>query len=134
MNSLRDETCGVFIAANWRAGARLSIVPRLYLPKNAPILSENMKNSYELAMERLNKSSPAVKLTEKQKKALAELDSIYAARIAERELAAQGDVEKAVSAGDDDAADKARQQLIVEKQKIREELETKKDRVRKGGA
>jgi len=41
-----------------------------------------MKSAYELAMERLNKSAPSVKLTAAQKKELAELDSQYAAKIA----------------------------------------------------
>src|ERR1044071_706442 len=44
-----------------------------------------MKSSYELAMERLNKNSPAVKLNPEQKQKLAELDSLYASKIAERE-------------------------------------------------
>ena len=45
-----------------------------------------MKSSYELAMERLNKSAPTTKLTADQKKQLAELDSQYAAKIAQREI------------------------------------------------
>ena len=43
-----------------------------------------MKSAYELAMERLNKTAPVVKVTGAQKKQLAELDSKYAAKIAER--------------------------------------------------
>jgi hypothetical protein len=45
-----------------------------------------MKSAYELAMERLNKKSPTVKLNDDQKKQLAELDSLYASKIAEREI------------------------------------------------
>ena len=45
-----------------------------------------MKSSYELAMERLNKTAPAKKLTTEQKQQLAEIDSQYAAKIAEREI------------------------------------------------
>ena len=59
-----------------------------------------MKSSYELAMERLNKSSPAVKLTAAQKKELAELDTKYAAKIAEREIALKDEITKAAEAGD----------------------------------
>ena len=51
-----------------------------------------MKSSYELAMERLNKTAPTTKLTAPQKKALAELDSRYAAKIAEREMALKGQI------------------------------------------
>ena len=47
-----------------------------------------MKTAYELAMERLNQTAPATKMTGVQKKQLAELDSKYAAKIAERETCA----------------------------------------------
>ena len=43
-----------------------------------------MKSAYELAMERLNKMQPSVKLTAAQKKEMAELDAKCAAKIAER--------------------------------------------------
>ena len=51
---------------------------------------EPMKSAYELAMERLNKSAPTVKLTEKQKKEMGELDSVYASKIAQREIFLKG--------------------------------------------
>ena len=35
-----------------------------------------MKSAYELAMERLNKVAPTVKLTEEQKERIAELESL----------------------------------------------------------
>ena len=59
-----------------------------------------MKTAYELAMERLSKAAPAVKLTGAQKKQLAELDSKYAAKIAEREIALRDEIAKAAAAGD----------------------------------
>lgn len=89
-----------------------------------------MKSAYELAMERLNKAGPSVKLTDEKKKALAELDSLYAAKIAEREVTLRGEIEQAISAGDMEAMEKAQQQLAAERQKLREELEAKKDRLR----
>jgi hypothetical protein len=89
-----------------------------------------MKSAYELAMERLNKSSPAVKLTAAQKKELAELDSKYAAKIAEREIASQGEMDKAAEARDAEKLDQIRQQLADDKRKLQSELEDKKDRVR----
>ena len=46
-----------------------------------------MKTAYELAMERLGKTAPTVKLTARQKQQLAELDSQYAAKTAQREIA-----------------------------------------------
>jgi len=59
-----------------------------------------MKSSYEIAMERLNKTAPTVKLSDVQKKQLAELDSKFAAKIAEREIALQGEIAKSSAAGD----------------------------------
>ena len=91
-----------------------------------------MKSSYELAMERLNKSSPTVKLSADQKKQLAELDSRYAAKIAEREIALKGDIDKATVAGDAETAAKVQQQLADDRRKLQSELEDKKDQVRKG--
>lgn len=88
-----------------------------------------MKSSYELAMERLNKNAPATKLTAKQKKELAELDSRYAAKIAEREIALNGQI---ASADDADKAESLREQLVFDRKKILAELEDKKQRVRDG--
>jgi hypothetical protein len=90
-----------------------------------------MKSSYELAMERLNKASPAVKLTGGQKKQLAELDSKYAAKIAEREIALKDDADKAAVAGDAEKAEQSRRQLVEDRKKLQGELEEKKEQVRK---
>ena len=89
-----------------------------------------MKSAYELAMERLNKTSPAVKLTAGQKKQLAELDSKYAAKIAEREISLQDDINKLIAAGDVEKADQLRQQLALERKSLQTELEEKKEKVR----
>ena len=89
-----------------------------------------MKSAYELAMERLNKTSPAVKLTAGQKQQLAELDSLYAAKIAERELALQDEIRKLENAGDPEKAGEMRQQLTHERKKLQTELEEKKEKVR----
>ena len=45
-----------------------------------------MKSAYELAMERLNKTSPTVKLNAEQKAQIADLESQCAAKIAQREI------------------------------------------------
>ena len=89
-----------------------------------------MKSAYELAMERLSKASPTVKLTGQQKKSLAELDSKYAAKIAEREISIQGDIDKAASAGEAEKADELRQQLVRERKALQAELEEKKQKTR----
>ena len=62
-----------------------------------------MKSAYELAMERLAKDSPAVRLTDEQKKELAELESQCKARIAERELLLKAELQKAIESGDQEA-------------------------------
>jgi hypothetical protein len=89
-----------------------------------------MKSAYELAMERLSKTAPAVKLTAAQKQELAELESVYAAKIAGREIAMKDALAAAHAAGDFEREEKTRQQWLTERQQLQAELETKKDRVR----
>lgn len=89
-----------------------------------------MKSSYELAMERLNKTSPALKLSDAQKKELAELDSQYAAKIAAREIALNSELAKAD--GDFAKEESLREQLLTDRRKLQSELEEKKDRIRAG--
>jgi len=89
-----------------------------------------MKSSYELALERLNKTAPTVKLSEAQKKQLAELDAKYTAKIAEREIALKGEIAQATAAGDVEKMEALRAQLNHERKKIASELEDKKDAVR----
>ena len=89
-----------------------------------------MKTAYELAMERLNKASPAVKLTAGQKQQLAGLDSRYGAKIAEREISLQDEIDRAAGAGDADKAEELQQQLVRERKALRTELEDQKDKVR----
>ena len=89
-----------------------------------------MKSSYELAMERLNKNAPSTKLSAAQKKELAELDSKYAALIAGREIALNGEVASAV--GDFEKQELLRNQLVHDRKKLQAELEDKKEQVRQG--
>jgi hypothetical protein len=90
-----------------------------------------MKSSYELAMERLNKTAPTIKLNNAQKKQLAELDSKYAAKIAEREIALQGEITKSSAAGEFEKVEALQQQLTGERKKLQSELEEKKETVRR---
>ncbi len=93
-----------------------------------------MKSAYELAMERLNKATPTVKLSAAQKKQLAELDSRYKAKLAERELATQAETAQAAAAGDAEKMNASQQRLVVERKKLQAELEDKKEAVRNGKA
>jgi hypothetical protein len=91
-----------------------------------------MKTAYELAMERLNKTAPTVKLTGAQKKQLAELDSKYAAKIAGLEMALKDEISKSSAAGDAEKVETLRQRWVAERQKLQAGLEEEKERVRQG--
>lgn len=87
-------------------------------------------------MERLEKSDPnAVKpLTDGQKKELADLESTYRAKIAEREVFLAGKLREAEASGDRVAADQVRQQLSNERIRLEEERDEKKNAIRESGA
>jgi hypothetical protein len=89
-----------------------------------------MKSAYELAMERLQKTSPSPSLTEEQKKELAELDSKFQAKIAEKELFLKDQIRKAQTEGKIDDIDSLQKQLGSEVRRLREECETKKEKLR----
>ena len=93
-----------------------------------------MKTAYELAMERLSKSSPTVKLTEEQKKEIAELESQCAAKLAGREIFLQGEIVKAIDRGDAEAVGQLEKQLAGDRKTMRAECEDKKEKVRSRAA
>jgi len=81
-------------------------------------------------MERLSKASPTIALTDEQKKELAELDSIYAAKVAEREIFLKGELAKAVEREDAEAHQQIEKQLVSERKRLQAELTEKKDALR----
>jgi hypothetical protein len=89
-----------------------------------------MKSAYELAMERLAKGQPVVTLTGDQKKQLAEVDSIFKARIAEKELFLKGEIQKAQSAGKFEEVESLEKQLASEIKRLQEDCEAKKEKLR----
>jgi hypothetical protein len=89
-----------------------------------------MKSAYELAMERLQKASPSPSLTEEQKKELAELDSKYQAKIAEKELFLKDQIRKAQTKGKVDDIDSLQKQLVSEIRRLQEECEARKEKLR----
>ncbi len=89
-----------------------------------------MKSAYELAMERLNKTAPTKKLTDRQKREIAELGSRFAAKIAEKEMAATAELAAAEAAGDFEKAEEIRRRLAADRAKIQAELEEKKEAIR----
>ena len=72
------------------------------------------------------------KLSQKQKKDLAELDSKYAAKVAEREIFLKGELEKAAVRNDFEAYQQLEKQLVNDRKSLHAELEEKKQKVREG--
>src|SRR5204862_8345623 len=86
-----------------------------------------MKSAYELAMERLQKTSPSFSLTEEQKKELAEVDSIYRAKIAEKELFLKEQIREAQIEGKTEDVELLQKQLTSEVRRLQEDCKAKKE-------
>jgi hypothetical protein len=89
-----------------------------------------MKSAYELAMERLQKTAPSLSLTDEQKEKLAELDSKYRAKIAEKELFLKDQIRKAQTDGKVDDIDSLQKQLASEVGRLQQEWEAAKEKLR----
>lgn len=89
-----------------------------------------MKSAYELAMERLNKDQPSVTLTDEQKKQLADVDSTFKAKIAEKELFLKNEIQKAQVSGKLDEVEGLQNQLTSDVQRLKEECEARKEKLR----
>ncbi len=90
-----------------------------------------MKSAYELAMERLQKQAPSVALTDLQKAQIAEIDSTYRARVAEKELFLRDEIRKARSSGAVDEAEALEKQLATEIRRLQQDCEEKKEKLRR---
>ena len=93
-----------------------------------------IKSAYDLAMEKLAAKLPPTgrKLTRAQKAKLARLDSVFTAKIAERELELKPKITAAQAKGDVEAAQKFEETLRTEIAKLRNRLEAEKEVVRRG--
>jgi hypothetical protein len=89
-----------------------------------------MKSAYELAMERLAKNQPIVTLSEEQKKQLAEIDSQFKAKIAEREVFLKDQIAKAQGSGKFEEVEQLEKQLRSELRRLEEDRESKKEKLR----
>lgn len=89
-----------------------------------------MKSAYELAMERLEKSAPTLQLTDAQKAQLAEIDSTYRARIAEKELFLQGKIKEAGLKGTFAEFEELEKRMASEIRRLQEDCEEKKAKLR----
>lgn len=90
----------------------------------------SMKSAYELAMERLGGGKPSKPLTPDQKARLAELDSVYRARIAQEDLSCQEEVARFREAGDPGAIEERQTLFREQRRRLEQELEEKKERIR----
>ena len=89
-----------------------------------------MKSAYELAMERLQKGSPSVTLTAEQKAQLAEIDSSFNAKIAERKIFLSDQIKKAAAGGKFDEVESLEKQLAADVRRLEEDCENKKGKLR----
>jgi hypothetical protein len=89
-----------------------------------------MKSAYELAMERLEKKAPTVALTDEQKQQIAEIESTFKARIAEKELFLKDQLSKAQTAGNAEEAESLQKQLTIDIRRLHEDAQEKKEKLR----
>ena len=87
-----------------------------------------MKSSYELAMERMGGGDKP--LSEEQKAKIAEIDSKYKAKIAERKIFLEKSVQDALAKGSHEEADEARKILAKEVNSLEEKAESEKEKIR----
>ena len=81
-------------------------------------------------MERLEKEAPTRELTDEQRGELAELSKVYEAKIADRVVFLNGEMEKAEAADEFEQVEQLNKQLASERKVLEEELEQKKNGVR----
>ena len=91
-----------------------------------------MKSSYELAMERLGEDDKHKPLSKEQKTEIAEITSRYKAKIAERTIFLEKNITDSLASGEEEKADKIRQQIANETAALEEEADQAKEKVRKG--
>src|SRR5687767_6763978 len=102
----------------------------MLLHRASQITSSVMKSAYELAMERLEKKAPSLALTGEQKQQIAEIDSTFKARMAEKELFLKDQITKALAAGNQEEAESLQKQLSIDIRRLQEDAETKKEKLR----
>lgn len=85
-----------------------------------------MKSAYELAMSRLEKTSPSARLTLEQKQQIAEVDSSINAKIAEKKIFLEGQIAKATY----EERESLERQLVSEIARLEEKREREKEKIR----
>lgn len=94
-----------------------------------------MKSAYELAMERFEREDPegSRALSPEQKERVAAVRKKYEAKIAEKEVFLQQQMEEARGKGDSEDFEQLQRQLNDERTRLREECEAEVDRIRAEG-
>jgi hypothetical protein len=88
-----------------------------------------MKSSYELAMERMGGGDDKP-LTDEQKVKIAEIDSKYKAKIAERKIFLEKSLTDAQAQGNEEEIELVRRQLNDEVADLEAKSEAEKDKIR----
>ena len=88
-----------------------------------------MKSSYELAMERMG-GGDNKPLTDQQKAKIAEIDSKYKAKIAERKIFLEKSLSDAQAQGNEEEIELVRRQLNDEVADLEAKSEAEKDKIR----
>jgi hypothetical protein len=88
-----------------------------------------MKSSYELAMERMG-GGDNKPLTDEQKAKIAEIDSKYKAKIAERKIFLEKSLGDAQAQGNEEEIELVRRQLNDEVAELEAKSEAEKDKIR----
>ena len=86
-----------------------------------------MKSSFELAMERMGGENSA--LSDDQKKIIAEIDSKYKAKIAERKIFLEKNISDALQKGLQEEVDTLRKQLAEEITSLENKAENEKEKI-----
>src|ERR1700730_4393299 len=108
----------------------LAPMKQLFRPSHLLTFFIPMKSAYELAMERLQKGAPVAPLTDAQRAEIAEIDSTYKAKIAEKELLLKDQIKKEMQAGHLNEVEPLQQQLATELRRLQEECESRKEKIR----
>ena len=89
-----------------------------------------MKSSYELAMERMGDDGKIKPLTDEQKEKIAEIDTKYKAKIAERKIFLEKSLSDAIEQHNHEEAEIIRRQLADEIVSLEGKSEADKEKIR----
>ena len=89
-----------------------------------------MKSAYELAMERMGGDGESKPLTDEQKEKIAEVETRYKAKIAERKIFLEKSLSDAIEQHNHEEADTIRRQLADEIASLEDKAEADKEKIR----